>query len=176
LATADLLQRDLNLNVYLPEVVQRWHGKMQMGPLFPGYIFVSDSSETGKLAEVDMTPGCGRLVRMGSQNVRVTEPIRVAEHVVIQLQHKVLDLNDSGGLVAHSLHPGDSVQIMAGPMHGLSAVFLGPLTPSARVQVLLHFLGRDQEVTVALDDVEACASAPKRVRRTRGHGRHIHGI
>jgi transcription antitermination factor NusG len=93
---------------------------------------------------------------------------------MLQLQEEVKHLNNAGGLPAHHLHLGDSVRIAAGPMRGLNAVFVGPLAPAARIQVLLHFLGRDQAVSVALADVEPCASAQPRLRRTRGHGRRIH--
>jgi transcriptional antiterminator RfaH len=177
LATADRLQRDLNLNVYVPEVVQCRRGKMQMRPLFPGYLFVGADSRTGALGNVDVTPGCGRLVRSGSQGIRGAEPVYVAEEVLRQLQHNVAHLNGAGGLPGHNLHPGDSVQITAGPMRGLGAVFLGPLTPSARVQILLHFLGCEQRVLIGLDSIEASPKSPAsstRVRRTRGHGRRIH--
>jgi transcriptional antiterminator RfaH len=174
LATADRLQRDLELNVYLPEVVQCRRGKMQMRPLFPGYLFVGADSRTGSLGNVDVTPGCGRLVRSGSQDIRGAEPVYVAEEVLRQLQHNVAHLNGAGGLPAHNLHPGDSVQITAGPMRGLGAVFLGPLTPSARLQILLHFLGCEQRVLIGLDSIEASPASSTRVRRTRGHGRRIH--
>jgi len=51
-------------------------------------------------------------------------------------------------------------------------VFLGPLTPAARVQVLLQFLGRQQQVEVDVNAIEP-STVLKRPRRTRGHGRRI---
>ena len=176
LAAAGLLQKNLDLSVYLPEVMQRYHGKTQLGPLFPGYLFARDDLGGGTLAQVDATPGCGHVVRMGKGLTPTGDRVSVPDDVIQQLQAKVARFNQAGGLPAHNLHPGDSVQITKGPMHGLSAVFLGPLTPAARIQVLLHFLGREQAVMVATDSVEPCApaAAPKRIRRTRGHGRYIH--
>ncbi len=179
LLAADLIQKDLRLVVYLPEVLQRWRGKMQLGPLFPGYLFAHDEAAQGSqgrdsLAQIDSTPGCGHLVRFGSPMARTAERIAVADEVVELLRAKVRQLNQGGGLPAHNLHPGDPVQITAGPMEGLNAIFLGPLTPAARIQVLLHFLGREQAVTVPVDSVVACAPELKRVRRTRGHHRYIH--
>jgi transcriptional antiterminator RfaH len=176
LAAADLLQKALHLIVYLPEVLQRWHGKTQLGPLFPGYLFAHEDCARGSLAQVDSTPGCGHLLRFGSPMARTAERIAVADEVVELLRAKVQQLNQGGGLPAHHLHPGDQVQITAGPMEGLNAVFLGPLAPAARIQILLHFLGREQAVTVPLDSVVPCAPAVKRVRRTRGHRRHIHNV
>jgi transcriptional antiterminator RfaH len=176
LAAAELLQRSLHLKVYLPEVTQRWRGRTQLGPLFPGYLFVADEMRSGALGAVDLTPGCGRLVRMGSQTVRVAEPINVGVDVIEQLQEHVSRLNQAGGLPAHNLHPGDSVHITGGPMRGFQAIFLGPSTPAERIQVLLRFLGREQEVSVSVDDVEVVAPAIKRLRRTRGQGRRIRGV
>jgi transcriptional antiterminator RfaH len=175
LATADLLQRNLRLQVYLPEVRQRWRGKMQLGPLFPGYLFINAGADEWRLADIEATPGCGRLVRSGSPLTQTGDPICVDDNILEQLQQHVAQLNEIGGLPAHKLHPGDSVEITAGPLRGLVAIFQGPLTPSARVQVLLHFLGREQEVSVALDEIEPSTfPSVKRMRRTRGHGRRIH--
>jgi hypothetical protein len=55
----------------------------------------------------------------------------------------------------------------------LEAVFLGPMTPSQRVRVLLDFLGTQREAEVALDSIERVAPPPQRGRRTRGKGRQI---
>jgi transcription antitermination factor NusG len=174
LAAAGLLERSLRLAVFLPEVLQRWHGKTQLGPLFPGYLFVTEGDKPGALGEVDFTPGCGRLVRMGRCEARVSAPVTIEDGVVEQLRLRVAHFNAAGGLPAYWLHPGDWVQIKAGPMQGLEAIFIGPQTPSERVQLLLYFLGREQRVTLALDDVEPCAPPQRRERRTRGHGRRIH--
>ena len=173
-AAADLLQRTLQLKVYLPEVLQRRQGKTQPGPLFPGYLFVRDDPASSALAQVDSTPGCGHLLRLGRRHTPAAERVCVTEEVVQLLQAKVARLNQAGGLPAHNLHPGDTVQITGGLMRGLSAVFVGPLTPAARIQVLLQFLGREQTLTVAAESVEPCAPAWKRPRRTRGHGRAVH--
>jgi transcription antitermination factor NusG len=174
LAAAGLLERSLKLSVFLPEVMQRWRGKTQLGPLFPGYVFVMEGDKPGALGEVDFTPGCGRLVRMGRCEARVSAPVTIGEAVVEQLRMRVAQFNTAGGLPAHRLHPGDWVQIKAGPMRGLEAVFAGPQTPSERVQLLLYFLGREQQISVASEDVEPCTQPLRRERRTRGHGRRIH--
>jgi transcription antitermination factor NusG len=176
LVAADLLERHLQLRVYLPEVMQRRHGKLQLSPLFPGYLFVNETGATGGLGDVDKTPGCGRLVRSGDPIAHSGEPVAIDDGVVVHLQQQVAALNAIGGLPVHNLHPGDQVTITGGPMRGLAAIFLGPLTPAARVKVLLHFLGREQQVSVKLGDVEPSPPVVQRVRRTRGHGRRIHGV
>jgi transcription antitermination factor NusG len=175
LAAAGLLERSLKLSVFLPEVLQRWRGRTQLGPLFPGYVFVTEGDRQGALGEVDFTPGCGRLVRLGRCEQQATSPVTICEAVVEQLRQRVTQFNAAGGLPTHRLHPGDWVQIKAGPMRGLDALFIGPQTSSERVQLLLYFLGREQQISLAFDDVEPCAQPQRRERRTRGHGRRIHG-
>ncbi len=172
-AAADLLQRTLQLKVYLPEVLQRRQGKTQPGPLFPGYLFVRDDPPAVRWRRWTPPPaavtscawagGTRRLPRESASRRKWCNCCRRRSR-----------LNQAGGLPAHNLHPGDTVQITGGLMRGLSAVFVGPLTPAARIQVLLQFLGREQTLTVAAESVEPCAPAWKRPRRTRGHGRAIH--
>jgi transcriptional antiterminator RfaH len=175
LATAELLQNNLQLKVYVPEVMQSWRGKTQLQPLFPGYLFVHGGCGRGALAQIDVTPGCGRLVRFDSGTAHTDACIAVGDDDVRLLRARVLQLNQSGGLPAYHLHPGDPVEITAGPMQGVNALLLRLLPSTARVQVLLHFLGREQKVTVAMDSVTPCAPAQKGTRRTRGHGRYIGG-
>ena len=170
LAAAGLLERNLQLDVFLPEVKQHWRGKMQLGPLFPGYLFVADFA--GKVGEIDATPGCGRLVRTGSRE-RLAAPVHVTDFFVEQLRDHVTQLNEIGGLPRHNLHPGDYVRILSGPLQGLNALFLGPTTPTKRVRVLLNFLGRDQEIAIAINTVEPCNPPSHPPRRTRGQGRRI---
>ena len=170
---ADLLQKNLHLGIYVPEVMQSWRGEMQLAPLFPGYLFVHGDCGGGDLAKIDATPGCGRLVRFGCATACADECIAVGDDAVRLIQAKVLQLNQGGGLPAHHLHPGEPVEITGGPLQGLSALFLGPLTPAGRVQVLLRFLGREQKITVALDSVVPRTPVSKRRRRTRGQGRYI---
>ncbi len=100
------------------------------------------------------------------------EPVQVPGDQVAQLCGRVETINAAGGLPAHNLHAGQPVQILRAPLQGLDAVFLGPLTPAARVQVLLQFLGRQQQVEVDVNAIEP-STVLKRPRRTRGHGRRI---
>ncbi len=75
---------------------------------------------------------------------------------------------------AHNFHPGDAVVLANGNLKGLEGVFLGPAKPSARVKVLLHFLGslREAEVDAHSLDRAGTGMAP-RERGTRGKGRKI---
>jgi transcription antitermination factor NusG len=81
----------------------------------------------------------------------------------------------------HNFCSGDLVRVKQGPLQDLEMVFIGPTTPSKRVHVLLHFLGRLKEVQV---DVETLEKMPgesdiqrelniQPERYTRGKGRKI---
>jgi len=174
LLAATLLERRFGLEVYLPEVMQQRRGKPHLVTLFPAYLFIDADLALTPPSQVDATPGVVRMVRFGDGT-----PQPLAAGVVVALRTQVAALNAVGGLVPHPFHPGDVVEITAGPLQGLAAVFVGPMTPAARVQVLLRFLGRDQTVSVAVEHLVPGAGAPpvveKRARRTRGRGRWIGG-
>jgi transcriptional antiterminator RfaH len=173
LLVTSLLSRYDELTFFLPEVLQHRRGERQLVPLFPGYLFVQldlTSSAAGKLIH---TPGVIGLV--GSER----QPLPVAAETVSAIQEQVVRVNAQGGLSPHPFSPGDPVVIKSGPLQGLDAVFVGPLHPTQRVQVLLHFLGQEQQVTVEaslLEKANLSQQAPvtPRPRRTRGHGRQIH--
>lgn len=173
LLVASLLNQDSDINIFLPEVLQTVRGRTQMAPLFPGYLFVQLDFAGSAANALLHTPGVIGFV--GSEH----QPTPLAESIIRTLQARVAALNTEGGLPAHSFRPGDAVVITSGPLAGLEAVFAGPLRPTQRVQVLLHFLGRQQQVKVDVKHVEAAygRSTSRLVRpprRTRGKGRVIH--
>jgi transcription antitermination factor NusG len=105
-------------------------------------------------------------------------PQAVPRLVINALKERLDSLNAEGGLPQHNFKLGETVWLKSGPFRGLQAIFLGPLTPSARVKILLEFLGRSNEVKVDLGDlIHSHAShagpPPKRHRGTRGGGRII---
>jgi hypothetical protein len=90
----------------------------------------------------------------------------------------VRELNRQGGLLPHGFQSGEPVIFAAGPLQGLEALFVGPLTPTRRVQVLLHFLGQEQQMTVDVRLLAKHPAAPQAPsahppRRSRGKGRPI---
>ena len=161
------------LTVFLPEVIQHGAGGAQPHPLFPSYLFVQvdlQSSAAGKLIH---TPGVIGLV--GSER----QPTPVAAATIQALQERVQQVNAGGGLLPHTFQVGDLVTLKAGPLQGLDAVFVGPLTPSRRVQILLQFLGQQQQVEVDVRLLEKGNQPPqpqaeRRPRRSRGQGRLLH--
>ena len=172
LMVASLLGDRPDMTVFLPEVLQPGGRGAPLTPLFPGYLFVQVDLAHSALSTLNHTPGAVGLV--GSQG----QPTAVANAVVQGLQERVTQVNAQGGLAVHNFRPGDAVTFTAGPLQGLDAVFNGPLEPTQRVQVLLHFLGQAQEMTVdarLLEKVNRPPPAPAepRPRRTRGKGRRI---
>ncbi len=65
LFAAGLLERNLEMAVYFPEVIQPRHGRRQRMALFPGYLFVDADWAHTAPGDVDRTPGVIRLVRGG---------------------------------------------------------------------------------------------------------------
>ena len=170
LLAASLLE-EADLQVFLPQVRQQRRGQMQRAPLFPGYFFVRPRGEGVEFGAINHTPGVIRVVAFGEK----PQPLSAA--VVEAIRQQVEALEDQGGLPQHPYKPGDPVRVTAGPLEGLEAVFVGPMKPTQRVQVLLEFLGRQQQVEVDVGALEQ-SSAPqpvKRERRTRGKGRRIKG-
>jgi transcriptional antiterminator RfaH len=163
------LRETLGLVTYLPTVMSRVHGVTKETPFFPGYLFVEAALGGVKLRSINTAPGVIRLVEFGGER----RPVPAA--VISGIREQLDALNAQGGLPDHNFQVGDTVSLRSGPLSGLQASFLGPMTPGARVKILLEFLGRLTEVAVdvaALTTVQQ-HSRPSGQRRTRGRGRRI---
>ncbi len=170
LMVASLLGEYETTNVFLPEVWQHRKQGKRLVPLFPGYLFAQIDLERYPTSIIRRTPGVIKLVSHDYQ------PQLVADAVVRSLQERVSQLNNQGGLLPHTFSEGDRVLFNEGPFQGLEAVFAGPMHPSERVQVLLHFLGQEQKIEVEVGSIEKVpppTGRAKRARRTRGRGRKI---
>lgn len=171
LLVASQLER-ADVTNFLPEVLQQRATGTQPLPLFPGYLFVQVDLRSSAAGRLIHTPGVIRLV--GSDR----QPTPVAATTVEALQARVAQVNAKGGLAPHNFQVGDALIFTAGPLQGLEAIFIGPLTPSQRVQVLLHFLGQQQQVEVDVRLLEK-NSNPRQPqgahppRRSRGKGRPL---
>lgn len=168
LATRGLIER-LGLTTYLAEVSRRVRGEMKPAPLFPGYFFVQADLGAVNVSSINSTPGMRGILEFGG------EAQAIPEALVTSIRERVDRLNAEGGLPAHNFQDGDAVLLKSGPLKGLEAVFLGSMTPGGRVKVLLHFLGRLNEVRVDADELEpiAAPARPTMKRYTRGKGRRI---
>ena len=172
LLVASQLERAEALTIFLPEVLQQGAKGARPQPLFPSYLFVQVDLQSRAGGKLIHTPGVIGLV--GSER----QPTPVAAAVVQALQERVSQLNAQGGLRAHAFQVGDPVIFRAGPLQGLEALFVGPMGPTRRVQVLLHFLGQQQQVTVDVRLLEKGTAMPPMPnahppRRSRGKRRPI---
>jgi transcriptional antiterminator RfaH len=166
---ASALADRLGLMIYLPEIKRRFRGRIQRALFFPCYLFVQTDLLKVTTSHINATPGVLRLVSFGGA------PPSIPAAVIEALCRRIDALNDRGGLLEHGFQLGDTVRLKQGPLRGLEAVFVGPMKPSERVQILMEFMGQPREIEVPVDALERASplGAPKQERRTRGKGRWI---
>ena len=68
--------------------------------------------------------------------------------------------------IEDTMHPGDLVQIAAGPMSGLEAVVTRVMPAKQRVAVLLDFLGRQTTIEMDRSDLTFVAEEERQRVRT----------
>jgi len=140
-AVQQLEQR--GVNVFLPRILE--YGRDQIGPLFPGYLFVHIGL-VEQYYRVVWTPGVRSFIAFGA----VPTPVHDS---VIRL---IAASAGEGGIIRPlaAFKPGDRVQIRSGPLAGLVAVIEQPCSQRGRVKILLDFLrqGASVELPVALVD------------------------
>jgi len=163
LQVASLLEKQQKLTVYLPEVYQKYRNLLQLRPLFPRYLFVQMNLEKMELDVVNFTPGVIKVVSSDDT------PLPLRNTVIEAIRQEVERLNEKGGLPTQHFEEGEKVRLLSGPLAGLEAVFVRHLNARDRAVVLLRFLGQENQVEIAVSEIE-----PKRRRGTRGRGRKIH--
>ena len=166
LLAVSMLEDHCKLAVFLPEVKQKYRGKVQLRPFFPGYLFVEADLDAVEYTAINSTPGVIRLVAFEQR------PLPLNPGIVESIREEVERINNEGGLPPESYQEGETVRLKEGPLGGLHAVFISHLRPKDRVLVLLKFLGQENEVELDLSEIER-ASTVRRRRRTRGGGRKI---
>lgn len=166
---ATRIAEQLGLPVYVPQIRTRFRGQIQFAPFFPRYLFVQANLQEVSVSHINATPGVSQLVIFGY----IPQPIPAL--VIEELRQRMAQFNTQGGLPNHGFQSGDRVRLKAGPLRGLEAVFIGPMKPSERVQILVDFLGHHRPAEVPVNTLERTNAepAPIRERRTRGKGRHI---
>jgi len=166
LLASSMLEDQRHLTVFLPEVKQKYRGKMRLRPFFPGYLFVEVDLDAVEYTAINSTPGVIRLVAFELR------PLPLRPGIVEGIRQEVERINNEGGLPPESYQEGESIRLTEGPLEGLQAVFIKHLRPKDRVLVLLKLLGQENEVELDLSEIER-ASTVRRRRRTRGGGRKI---
>jgi transcriptional antiterminator RfaH len=129
--------------VFLPRILE--HGRDEVAPLFPGYLFVHIPL-LEQYYRVVWSPGVRGFVAFGPT------PTPVSDSVIWFIAASA----GEGGVI-RPLAPfkaGDRVQIKSGPLAGLIAVVQRPCSQRGRVQILLDFLrqGATVELPVGLVD------------------------
>ena len=171
----NILKNVFGFSVYCP-FYQTWiGGQKQSLPFFPGYLFVQMNLHLFPLSRINACPGVLRVVEFDDR------PFPVPRYVLDEIVERLERMN----MLDQPFQPGDVVRLKHdGPLQDLEMVFLGPMTPGQRVDVLLRFLGRSKRVRVDIDTLEKVSSHPLpeepliarhtgRKRLTRGRGRKI---
>lgn len=115
---------------------------------FPRYLFVqADVAQVG-LGALQWIPGAVGLISFGG------EPAIVPDAFIAELRQRVMQIEMAGGLHLEGLKRGDHVQITSGSFAGHDAIFDVHLSGEQRVQLLLHWLGREVKVKVNANAVE----------------------
>ena len=114
--------------------------------MFPGYLFVKFVYSTQHRA-VESSHGISGIVHFGDRLATLPE------NIVAALQSEV----GSEEIVTLdcSIKLGQSVQIIAGPFHGLEVLVTQLLPAKERIRVLFDFLGRSMEMEISTFQVLA---------------------
>lgn len=113
--------------------------KMQLRPLFPGYLFVHIDPQAGHWRKINNTRGVARIVRLGP------DPCPVPPAIMTQL----IERCDAAGIFQPSarLTAGEEAQITQGPFAGSIARII-EIEPNHRVHLLLDIMGQTSNLTI----------------------------
>ena len=121
--------------VELPELIRprkRWEA------LFPRYMFLQTSDAEQSIAPVRYTLGVSQLVRFGNK------PATVPHEIVQASMRMAAHLCAQDEVTAHGLLEGTHVEVIDGPLKGLSAMVKA--SAQDRVLILLEIMGREVQV------------------------------
>ena len=115
--------------------------------VFPGYVFFRSPADPRAWATVRWVPGVVRVLEHGGA------PALLSDTVIRQLRQRITErtLRQPGRRWAS----GERVLIVRGPLAQLDAIFDQELDAPARVQILVHLMGRDLPVSIDPMDLEA---------------------
>ena len=132
--------------VFLPKLSlkkrRKGHWQVVTESLFPGYLFVALELGEDDPAPIRSTVGCIGLVRFAHAYTPVPGEL------IESLQAIESEAND----VEAPFKPGDKVRFVSGPFAGIEAVF-DMARGGERAQVLLQLLGKQQRITVGIDEM-----------------------
>lgn len=134
------------------EKIIRRQRKTVSAPLFPGYLFVRiNLSEHCR--GVMYARGVRKLVEFGSK------PVQVDVAVIDAIKSRMTDSKMHLLQGLKQLRNGQLVQIKAGPLVGLDAVFVREMPGRQRAMVLLHTLALHARAEVDIDKLSPSVAA-----------------
>ena len=134
------------IETYLPTVrrkVQR-RDRPERIIYFPCYLFARLDFDTVPRSSIAWMPGIRNIVSFGDQ------PAIVADELVDMIRNRLEKTEEIG---YGKLKQGDRVRITSGPLRDLEAVFERPLSPAARIRILLDVMGRMTPVDIDYSDI-----------------------
>ena len=133
-------------SVFLPKLSfkkrRKGHWQVVTESLFPGYLFVALELGEDDPAPIRSTVGCIGLVHFAHAYTPVPGEL------IESLQAIEPETND----VDAPFRPGDKFRFVSGPFAGVEAVF-NMARGGDRAQVLLQLLGKQQRITVGIDEM-----------------------
>jgi len=166
--------KERNIETFLPEITEGSADQERRSvAFFPGYMFMRVDLNVENPAHWQWAPGVRYIVTYADQ------PVPVPDEIINLIRNRLIQHEaQSTEVASHGMKPGDTVKVKDGPFRGMLAVFDGPTTPEARVQVLLRGLSNSVRLRLSPTSLEKVdetgeATTGKRPRRTRGRGRRI---
>ena len=142
-------------------------------PLFPGYLFLRCDATGVEMPSLGQAAHVLGWVRFG--DVAPSLPDGFVELLLVTLE----DINQEGGLWRRFLQ-GEMVNVVSGSIENLAQVVEDTKSPTARVRVLMEFMGSWVSAQVPWESLRSIESEPKdnnrARRRTRGKGRWVRGF
>ncbi|WP_417273506.1 transcription termination/antitermination protein NusG [Celeribacter halophilus] len=115
--------------------------------LFPGYLFVSLSSEGVSWRKINNTRGISRILTFGDR------PAFVPQTLILNLKNRC---DEEGELLPpEEVSVGDAVRVISGPFADFTAM-VHSIDRERRIWVLLDILGRETRVAMRRQDLQ-CA-------------------
>jgi transcriptional antiterminator RfaH len=141
---AELNLRNWGLQVFAPKIRERCVRRVSgptpysVSPLFPCYIFAKFDAEA-LLQKVDLTRGVHHVVRFAGCAASVPDDVIAA----------IESRTEDGFVRIAEPCPGDTVQIVEGPLRRLTGIFERELSGTERVLILLSTLGCQARVKIS---------------------------
>jgi transcriptional antiterminator RfaH len=119
--------------------------RMQLEPLFPGYVFMHVDPGVQSISPVRSTRGVLRFVRFGNQYASASADLMNQIMVSVSEQLSRQDLKQT-------LRKGDVVKINGNGFNNVKAIF-SRRCGNERALILLMILGRESRVTVPIEAI-----------------------